>query len=152
MRRFAGARSLLLLVAVSLAAPAMISAQQSPAIVVMRSENFPLASLQAAAVDARLAATAGPREIEVVNFYPDADLRTQVAGSPLERDPLLLPFAPSGPASLLTQFDGADNQDNATLVGGLVTPPDTNGAVSSRFSSCEPLMLPQTGIPSISGT
>ncbi len=126
MQRLASMSPLVVLICLLCFASTASYAQQGQQIVVLTADNVPLASLRAAVVAARAApAETGP--VEVLNFSPEADLRTQVPTAQLLRDPLLLPFAPSAPASVPTRFDGSDNSDNATTV----TPPDTNGEVSS---------------------
>jgi hypothetical protein len=99
-------------------------AQQTGDVVVITAPNEPLTSLTDAI------ASTGPPVIlfnEIPNFDFKEDTRGQEGGNTLEQDPLLQTFDPSVPTAILTQFDGADNTDN----GGLVTPPDTDGDVSS---------------------
>lgn len=135
MRRLSSAFSFVFLVGLMCVASTATYAQQGNQIDVMSSENFPLPSLAEAAISAvsalRAAPQAPPVAAEVRNLYPGADLRTLVAGTVLQQDPLLLPFTPSGPAGVLTQFDGSDNDDNVALNSLLITPPDTIGDVSS---------------------
>ncbi len=104
-------------------------ALQQPQVVSISAVNVPLESLAASAVDARNAPPTPPSATDEVNNFDlaEAMLRTQAAAAPLAADPLLQAFAPSAPTNLLTQFDGSDNVDN----GMNVTPPDTNGDVSS---------------------
>jgi hypothetical protein len=100
-------------------------AQQGPQITVLTADNNPLPSLASSAAAGRIAAATSAQETEVKNFYPEGDTRTIVGAAPLGQDPLLLPFQPSGPATVADAWDGIDNTDQA---GGF-TPPDTNGEV-----------------------
>ncbi len=112
-----------------LCAASSVFGMQQPGVVSMTAVNVPLASLRASAADARNTAPLPPSATDEVNNFDlaEAMLRTQAAAAPLAADPLLQPYAPSAPTTLLTQFDGSDNLDN----GLNVTPPDTNGDVSS---------------------
>lgn len=113
----------LLLASLFIANPAAWG-QQIGDIVVITAPNEPLPSLEAAI------ASTGPPVIlfnEIPNFDFKEDTRAQGGGNALEQDPLLQTFDPSVPTAVLTQFDGADNTDN----GVNVTPPDTDGDVSS---------------------
>ena len=131
VRRISRAFSFAVIIGLLCVASTATFAQQGPQLDILTAENRPLASLATAAIAARAAAPQTPAAAEVRNFYPAADLRTQVAGAVMQADPLLAPFTPSAPASVLTQFDGSDNLDNAAAVSLYINPPDTNGEVSS---------------------
>ncbi len=119
-----GCRALSLLALLS--GMTMAQNAEPPTVLTIRATNKPLASLQQAANLARVVGVPGSG-YEVPNFPPLEDTRTIVDRVILARDPLLQAFTPSVPTTLLTQFDGSDNTDN----GVNVTPPDTDGDVSS---------------------
>ncbi len=126
MRRLAIAVSFVLFISLLSATTSTTTyAQQGLQVDVLYADNNPLPSLAAAAASERLAVAQSGQETEVKNFYPEGDTRTIVGAAPLGRDPLLLPYSPSAPATMVDQWDGIDNTDQA---GGF-TPPDTNGEV-----------------------
>ena len=123
MKRFATTGIIMLLVCLFCADQPAWAQQSDP--IVLTSPNRPLASLRDAAEYIR---NNPPLDLlnEIPNFYFKEDDRTAAEGN-IGRDPLLQPFSPSVPTTILTQFDGSDNTDN----GFNVTPPDTDGDVSS---------------------
>ena len=109
------------------AAPAFAQVAPGEIRVHQRAINRPLTSLRAAALRAQVLENRGP--YTVPNFYfpntPSAGIAGQAPRAPA-------PFQNSigaGNTSVLRAFDGASNDDNQTLLGGRVTPPDTDGVV-----------------------
>ncbi|MBX2821080.1 MAG: T9SS type A sorting domain-containing protein [Rhodothermaceae bacterium] len=97
--------------------------------VVISSENRPLESLRRAAREKR---DEGVQEVPGIIIIPNRagkeDTRSQQSdfdgsGTTFQSTP--------GPlaTSILNVFDGADNDDNAAVIGGQVSPPDTDGDV-----------------------
>ncbi|HSR49507.1 MAG TPA: Ig-like domain-containing protein [Acidobacteriota bacterium] len=125
MKRFASiALALLLLLLCFTAATAV--AQQQAKVIVSTSANKPLNSLRNAAAAHRFQAALFGVDYSVPN-KEIGENRTMIFLADLGQDPLIQAFEPTAPTTILTQFDGADNVDN----GASVTPPDTDGDVSS---------------------
>jgi PKD repeat protein len=89
--------------------------------------NRPLASLEQAADRARSEARRPGPPREVVNF------RGEVTGpsddGTAAPDAVLQPTVGNGPTSVNSGFPGLTNNDNGQILGFLIAPPDTDGAV-----------------------
>ena len=128
MKRFVFTCTVLLLLGLWLAAPAAQAQDDDTKqeLIILRSDNVVLPSL----LDAAAFERQNPPPVlfnDIPNFHFKEDVREQIGGGGNGPDPLLGRFNPSAPTTILTQFDGADNTDNP----GNVTPPDTDGDVSS---------------------
>lgn len=96
-------------------------------LIAIESSNKPLSSLFNAAEAARaISPVLNGGLLHVPNFLVNS--RTQVGGFQ-GPDAVLQDFSGPNLANVVGGFEGSDNDDNASLVGSLVTPPDTNGEV-----------------------
>ena len=93
-----------------------------------RSVNKPLASLAVAGAQARtrIPDRAGPREVP--NFRGEGRPR-QGAADPSVPDAVLQEVQGAGTTAVGVGFPGASNNDNGSLLGFLIAPPDTDGEV-----------------------
>ena len=95
-----------------------------------RSNNRPLRSLRSAAQKRKILENKGP--ITIPNFaLPLMPGAAAGAAQPLSNAPSILQqdTVGTGNTTILRAFDGASNDDNDSLLGGRVTPPDTDGVV-----------------------
>ena len=116
--------------AVSLSAPAFGQVEAGRIRITQKATNRPLTSLRAAALTRRATFNRGP--ITVPNYhFPAKPSALGSANDPVPGGPTiqLQDTTGTGVTTILRAFDGASNDDNATLLGGRVTPPDTDGVV-----------------------
>ncbi|MEM7674853.1 MAG: PKD domain-containing protein, partial [Myxococcota bacterium] len=116
------------LATISLSTPAFGQVEAGRIRINKTAANRPLRSLRDVALKERFVVNKEP--ITIHNFQ----LPSVAAGNALQRGPdapdlLLQDTVGIGATSVLRAFDGASNDDNANLVGGRVTPPDTDGVV-----------------------
>jgi hypothetical protein len=100
------------------------AAAQGGAPIVRTSTNRPLASVRQAAAKAP-----APAVRATVREVPNFRGAPQPAEGVTAPDGLLQPSFGSGPTSVATFFEGADNETNLATVGFRVSPPDTDGDV-----------------------
>ena len=93
-----------------------------------RAVNKPLASLAVAGAQARtrIPDRAGPREVP--NFRGEGRPR-QSGAEPSVPDAVLQEVQGSGTTAMGAGFPGASNNDNGSILGFLIAPPDTDGEV-----------------------
>jgi len=92
--------------------------------------NHPLPSLAVAAALAR-AKPVTPRAPREVPNYRGEGKPAPGVGSPT-RDALLQAAQGNGPTAVSSGFFGSSNNDNGSILGFLVAPPDTDGAVGTN--------------------
>ncbi|MDX2438033.1 MAG: PKD domain-containing protein [Acidobacteriota bacterium] len=110
------------------AAPAAAQSDTALERIEARANNKPLASLAAAAAQARARGPkAGPPR-EAVNFRGEG--RPLFGGSGSSAPDAVLQTTPGEGATVIgSGFPGATNNDNGLIVGFLIAPPDTDGSV-----------------------
>ena len=110
------------------AAPAAAQSDTALERMEARANNKPLASLAAAAAQARARGPkAGPPR-EVMNFRGEGRPSFD-GGDPSAPDAVLQTTPGTGATALGTGFPGATNNDNGDLFGFLIAPPDTDGSI-----------------------
>jgi len=110
-------------------ASAPVEAQNEVAQEMIRAHatNRPLQSLAAAAERARANPPTPRKPREIVNFRGEG--KPAFGGDPSAPDAVLQDIQGSGVMEAASGFFGASNNDNAAVVGYMVAPPDTDGAV-----------------------
>jgi len=131
-------RALILALALpALALPALALAQNDIARekITAHAENRPLLSLRDAAEKASLNIPARRPPREVLNYRgPGRDhAGAGPASGPAAPDAVLQTSQGSGTTGQGSGFFGASNNDNGSLLGFLIAPPDTDGAVGANY-------------------
>ena len=113
------------------AAPAAAQSDTALERIEARANNKPLASLAAAAAQARVRGPkAGPPR-EAVNFRGEG--RPSFGGSGSSAPDAVLQTTPGEGATVIgSGFPGATNNDNGSIIGFLIAPPDTDGSVGAN--------------------
>ena len=91
--------------------------------------NRPLKSLREAADAASLHIPAPRPPREILNYRGEGRTNPGAGTGPAAPDALLQTTQGAGATAFGSGFPGASNNDNGTILGFLVAPPDTNGAV-----------------------
>jgi PKD repeat protein len=116
-----------LLLAMVAAAPMVAQQGSGQERIVANAENRPLESLKAASALAKTRGVVRQSPREMINFRGEGSgVASRGASVP---DALLQPAPGNGPTSIGTGFFGMSNNDNGALLGFLIAPPDTDGAV-----------------------
>ncbi len=128
-RTFSGIVGIVVCVALALAVAAPAAAQNENALerIEARAVNKPLPSLAAAAAQARAKPVTPRPPREIINFRGEG--RPAPGGGPSLPDAVLQTSPGSGAVAIGSGFPGATNDDNGSLLGFLIAPPDTDGSV-----------------------
>ncbi len=116
------------------AVPAVAQSETALERIEAHANNKPLASLAAAAAQARARGPkAGPPR-EVMNFRGEGKPAFG-GGGPSAPDAVLQTTPGDGATVMGSGFPGASNNDNGALLGFLIAPPDTDGSDRSPTTS-----------------